>query len=62
MKFPELKIIDKVPNKTKNGDSKELLVVQLDWTEIDAYKIDSSIRSLVYRMRLKNKNWHLINY
>jgi len=41
MKFPELKIIDKVPNKTKNGDSKEFLVVQLDWTEIDAYKIDS---------------------
>ncbi len=41
MKFPELKIVDKIVNNTKNDDSKELLVVQLDWTEIDNHKIDS---------------------
>ncbi len=41
MKFPELKIVDKIVNNTKNDDSKELLVVQLDWAEIDNHKIDS---------------------
>jgi len=46
MKFPELKIIDRIPNTNKNADSKEFLVVQLDWTDIDNHKIDS------------RKNWY----
>lgn len=41
MKFPELKIIDRIPNTNKNADSKEFLVVELDWKEIDNYKIQS---------------------
>ena len=41
MKFPELKIIDRIPNTSKNSDSKEFLVVELDWTEIDNHKINS---------------------
>lgn len=40
MKFPELKIIDKISNKGKT-DEKELLVVQLDWSELDNHKIKS---------------------
>ena len=36
MNFPELKIIDKVKNEDPNRDAvKELLVVKLDWSEID---------------------------
>lgn len=46
MKFPELKIIDKIPNKGKT-DEKELLVVQLDWSELDNHKIKS------------RKNWYM---
>ena len=46
MKFPELKIIDRIPNTGKNADSKEFLVVELDWTEIDNYRINS------------RKNWY----
>lgn len=46
MKFPELKILNKVINTDKNIDSKELLVVQLDWTNIDNHKIESK------------KNWY----
>lgn len=41
MKFPELKIIDKVPGDRNNGGVKELLVVQLDWSELDNHKIKS---------------------
>lgn len=41
MKFPELKIIDRIPNTNKNADSKEFLVVELDWAEIDNHKIES---------------------
>ena len=41
MKFPELKIIDKVPGDRKTGDEKELLLVQLDWSELDNHKIKS---------------------
>ncbi len=41
MKFPELKIVDRVKNDNKNSDTKELLVVQLDWTDIDNHKIKS---------------------
>lgn len=40
MNFPELKIIDKISNKGKT-DEKELLVVQLDWSELDNHKIKS---------------------
>lgn len=40
MKFPELKIINKIPNKGKT-DEKELLLVQLDWSELDNHKIKS---------------------
>jgi hypothetical protein len=39
MKFPELKIIDKIPNTSKFADDKEFLVVQLDWTDIDNHKV-----------------------
>ena len=39
MNFPELKIVDKVANKDKNHGPKELLVVQLDWSEFDKKKI-----------------------
>lgn len=46
MKFPELKIIDRIPNTNKNAETKELLVVELDWAGIDNYKIDS------------RKNWY----
>jgi hypothetical protein len=41
MKFPELKIIDKVTNDDANREVKELLVVQLDWSEMDNHKIKS---------------------
>ena len=41
MKFPELKIIEKVPGDRKTGDEKELLLVQLDWSELDNHKIKS---------------------
>jgi hypothetical protein len=41
MKFPELKIIDKVSGDRKTGDEKELLLVQLDWSELDNHKIKS---------------------
>ena len=41
MKFPELKIIGKVANDNPNRDVKELLVVQLDWSEMDNHKIKS---------------------
>jgi hypothetical protein len=42
MKFPELKIIDKVKNEDQNRDAvKELLIVQLDWSELDNHKIKS---------------------
>ena len=41
MKFPELKIIGKVANDDPNRDVKELLVVQLDWSEMDNHKIKS---------------------
>jgi len=46
MKFPELKIIDRVSNDNTNLGVKELLVVQLDWFELDNYKIQS------------RKNWY----
>lgn len=46
MKFPELKIVDRIPNTSKNADSKEFLVVELDWREIDNHKIKS------------RKNWY----
>jgi hypothetical protein len=38
MKFPELKIIDKVPNKTRNTDESELYLVELDWSKVDSFK------------------------
>ena len=42
MKFPELKIIDKVKNEDPNRDAvKDLLLVQLDWSELDNHKIKS---------------------
>ena len=41
MKFPDLKIINKVKNDDPNREVKELLVVQLDWSEIDNHKIKS---------------------
>jgi hypothetical protein len=42
MKFPELKIIDKIKNDDPNRDAvKELLIVQLDWSELDNHKIKS---------------------
>jgi len=40
MEFPELKIIDKVPNKTSNTDESELYLVQLDWSKVDSFKSD----------------------
>ena len=41
MKFPELKIIDKVKNESNYTDEKELLVVEIDWKEVDNSKIQS---------------------
>jgi hypothetical protein len=41
MKFPELKIIEKVPGDRNTGDEKELLLIQLDWSELDNHKIKS---------------------
>ena len=38
MKFPELKIIDKVPNKTRNTNESELYLVELDWSKVDSFK------------------------
>lgn len=41
MRFPELKILDKVPNTNRTSDNKEFLLVELDWSYVDSYKIDN---------------------
>ncbi len=45
MKFPNLKIIDTVENKT-GSDEKELLLIKIDWSDIDNHKIEA------------RKNWY----
>lgn len=46
MKFPELKIIDKVPNKSRNTDEAELYLVHIDWSGVDTFKA------------FRKKDWH----
>lgn len=41
MYFPDLKIVGKVTNEDPRLEKKELLVVELDWTDIDNKKIES---------------------
>lgn len=42
MKFPDLIILDEVPNENKIGDFKTLLLCKLDWTNLDNHKIKRS--------------------
>lgn len=42
MKFPDLIILDEIPNEEKSGDYKTLLVCKLDWSELDSHKIKKS--------------------
>jgi len=42
MKFPDLIILDEIPNEDKKGDYQTLLLCKLDWTEIDNHKIKRS--------------------
>lgn len=42
MNFPNLIILDEIPNEDKKGDYQTLLLCKLDWTEIDNHKIKRS--------------------
>lgn len=42
MMFPNLIILDEVPNEEKKGDCESLLVCKLDWTQLDNHKIKRS--------------------
>ena len=42
MKFPDLIILDEIPNEKKIGDYKTLLVCKLDWNQLDNYRIKKS--------------------
>ncbi len=41
MKFPELKIIDTIQNDMEHTDEKELVVIELDWIDIDNHRIEN---------------------
>ncbi len=41
MKFPELKIIDTIQNDIEHTDEKELVVIELDWIDIDNHRIEN---------------------
>jgi hypothetical protein len=55
MKFPDLIILDEVPNENKIGDFKTLLLCKLDWTSLDNHKIKRS-KEWISQFLLENRN------
>ena len=55
MKFPDLIILDEVPNENKIGDFKTLLLCKLDWTSLDNHKIKRS-KEWISQFLLEKRN------
>ena len=55
MKFPDLVILDEVPNENKTGDFKTLLLCKLDWTNLDNQKIKRS-KDWISQFLLSDRN------
>jgi len=54
MNFPNLIILDEIPNEDKKGDYQTLLLCKLDWTEIDNHKIKRS-KDWILRFMLEKR-------